>query len=177
MSLALGAEATFVARTVDTDKPHLAETLRAAAAHEGAALVEIYQNCNVFNDGAFDAVRAKGQREVNQIRLVHGEPIRLAPKTSAAWPRRRRPPRFRRRGRGGRTPSSSTTLSARGRAWPSSSPTSSRPTGPTPIGVLRSVSRPVYGQDLAFELERRHAEVVREQLHDLLPPGETWTVS
>ncbi len=77
MSLALGAEATFVARTVDTDKPHLSETLRAAAAHEGTALVEIYQNCNVFNDGAFDAVRAKGQREVNQIRLVHGEPIRF----------------------------------------------------------------------------------------------------
>ncbi len=66
-----------MARTVDTDKAHVAETLRAAAAHEGAALVEIYQNCNVFNDGAFDAVRAKGQREQNQIRLVHGEPIRF----------------------------------------------------------------------------------------------------
>ena len=68
VSLALGAEASFVARTVDTDKPHMAATLRAAAAHRGTALVEIYQNCNVFNDGAFDAVRAKGQRELNQIR-------------------------------------------------------------------------------------------------------------
>ena len=77
VSLALGAEASFVARTVDTDKAHVAETLRAAAAHEGAALVEIYQNCNVFNDGAFDAVRAKGQRELNQIRLEHGKPIRF----------------------------------------------------------------------------------------------------
>ena len=77
VSLALGAEASFVARTVDTDKTHVAETLRAAAAHQGAAFVEIYQNCNVFNDGAFDAVRAKGQKEHNQIRLVHGEPIRF----------------------------------------------------------------------------------------------------
>ena len=77
VSLALGAEASFVARTVDTDKAHVAETLRAAAAHPGAALVEIYQNCNVFNDGAFDAVRAKGQRELNQIRLEHGQPIRF----------------------------------------------------------------------------------------------------
>ena len=77
VALALGAEATFVARTVDTDKPHLAETLRAAAAHRGASIVEIYQNCNVFNDGAFDAVRAKGQRELNQIRLEHGKPIRF----------------------------------------------------------------------------------------------------
>ena len=77
VSLALGAEATFVARTVDTDKKHMAETLRAAAAHTGAAFVEIYQNCNVFNDGAFDAVRAKGQKELNQIRLEHGRPIRF----------------------------------------------------------------------------------------------------
>ena len=83
VSLALGAEASFVARTVDTDKAHVAETLRAAAQHEGAALVEIYQNCNVFNDGAFDAVRAKGQKDQNQIRLVHGEPIRFGADGSA----------------------------------------------------------------------------------------------
>jgi 2-oxoglutarate ferredoxin oxidoreductase subunit beta len=77
IALALGAEASFVARTVDTDKKHFAEVLQAAAAHEGAAFIEIYQNCNVFNDGAFDAVRAKGSKELNQIRLVHGEPIRF----------------------------------------------------------------------------------------------------
>ena len=47
--------------------------------HQGAAIVEIYQNCNVFNDGAFDAVRAKGQRELNQNRLEHGKPIRFGP--------------------------------------------------------------------------------------------------
>ena len=77
VSLALGAEASFVARTVDTDKKHVAEVLRAAAAHQGTAFVEIYQNCNVFNDGAFDAVRAKGEKERNQIRLEHGKPIRF----------------------------------------------------------------------------------------------------
>ncbi len=77
VALALGAEATFVARTVDTDKAHVSATLRAAAQHRGAAFVEIYQNCNVFNDGAFDAVRVKGRREVNQIRLEHGRPVRF----------------------------------------------------------------------------------------------------
>src|SRR5947207_2595565 len=77
VALALGAEATFVARTVDVDKPHFSATIRAAAEHEGAALVEIYQNCNVFNDGAFDAVRDKGRREENQIRLEHGKPVRF----------------------------------------------------------------------------------------------------
>ena len=76
VALALGAEASFVARTVDTDRDHEAEVLRAAAEHEGSALIEIYQNCNVFNDGAFDAVRGKG-KEANQIRLEHGSPIRF----------------------------------------------------------------------------------------------------
>ena len=76
VSLALGAEATFVARTIDTDKQHLTAVLRAAAAHEGAALVEIYQNCPVFNDGAFDALRDKKRGAENRIYLEHGEPIR-----------------------------------------------------------------------------------------------------
>ena len=77
VTLALGAEATFVARTVDTDKKHRRRRAASRGRHEGAAFVEIYQNCNVFNDGAFDAVRAKGQRELNQIRLEHGQPIRF----------------------------------------------------------------------------------------------------
>src|SRR5919206_4345799 len=59
LALAMGADATFVARTVDTDREHETEVLRAAAAHRGTAIVEIYQNCNVFNDGAFEAVRGK----------------------------------------------------------------------------------------------------------------------
>ncbi len=76
VSLALGAEASFVARTIDTDKQHLPMVLRAAAEHEGAALVEIYQNCPVFNDGAFDALRDKKRGAENRIYLEHGEPIR-----------------------------------------------------------------------------------------------------
>ena len=77
VSLALGAEASFVARTIDTDKHHLPMVLRAAAEHEGASLVEIYQNCPVFNDGAFDALRDKKQGAVNRIPLEHGKPIRF----------------------------------------------------------------------------------------------------
>src|SRR3954462_3269192 len=77
VALALGAEATFVARTVDVDKPHFASVLRAAAEHEGAALVEIYQNCTVSNEGGSAAVRDKPVRAATQIRLEHGEPIRF----------------------------------------------------------------------------------------------------
>ena len=77
VALALGAEATFVARTIDRDRRHLTEVLRAAASHEGAALVEIYQNCPVFNDGAFCALTEKDVKDANQIRLQPGEPIRF----------------------------------------------------------------------------------------------------
>ena len=77
LSLALGAGATFVARTVDRDKQDLVEVLRAAAEHRGTAFVEIHQNCPVFNDGAFDPLTEKDAAAVNRIPLVHGQPIRF----------------------------------------------------------------------------------------------------
>jgi 2-oxoglutarate ferredoxin oxidoreductase subunit beta len=76
VSLALGAEATFVARTIDSDRKHLTSVLRAAAAHRGTALVEIYQNCNIFNDGAFEVLKDNDIRDDYLIRLEHGQPIR-----------------------------------------------------------------------------------------------------
>ena len=100
-ALALGAEASFVARTIDVEKKHVAATLRAAAEHEGSAFVEIYQNCNVFNDGAFDAVRGKEGRP-NQIQLEHDEPIRFGAENEHGVIRRRRQPRDRGCRRGGR---------------------------------------------------------------------------
>jgi 2-oxoglutarate/2-oxoacid ferredoxin oxidoreductase subunit beta len=178
VTLALGAEATFVARTVDTDKKHVAQTLRAAAAHEGAAFVEIYQNCNVFNDGAFDAVRAKGQKEHNQIRLEHGQPIRFGPEGERGVTR----------GADGRLElvevsqvgEDGLLVHDAKRAEPSLAfelaHLAARPTGPTPIGVFRAVSRPVYGQGLAEDLDAARTSTGTEQLHELLHAGETWTV-
>ena len=77
VSLALGAEATFVARTIDSDRKHLTSVLSAAAAHRGTALVEIYQNCPIFNDNAFDAIKDPDTKADAIIPLVHGEPIRF----------------------------------------------------------------------------------------------------
>src|SRR5881398_347172 len=74
LSLAIGAEATFVARSLDSDRQHLTSVLRAAAAHRGSAFVEIFQNCNIYNDGAFDFVR---DDKTNRIYLEHGKPIRF----------------------------------------------------------------------------------------------------
>lgn len=77
VSLALGAEASFVARTIDSDRKHLTGVLAAAAAHRGTALVEIYQNCPIFNDGAFDAIKDNDTKADAIIPLEHGRPIRF----------------------------------------------------------------------------------------------------
>ena len=76
VTLALGAEASFVARTIDSDRKHLTSVLEAAIEHRGASLVEIYQNCPIFNDGAFDSL--KEQNTPTVMPLVHGEPITYA---------------------------------------------------------------------------------------------------
>jgi 2-oxoglutarate ferredoxin oxidoreductase subunit beta len=77
LSVAIGAEASFVARTHDLDRKHMMEVFRAAHAHRGASFVEIFQNCNVFNDGAFDDITSRQVREEMMIDLKHGQPIRF----------------------------------------------------------------------------------------------------
>ena len=172
LSLAIGADATFVARTIDTDKQHLPAVLRAAAAHEGSAFVEIYQNCPVFNDGAFDALRDKKLGAVNRIPLEHGQPITFGD------------------GRGVvRGPDGELALADSGdyvvhdahRDDPSYAfaltRLSSRPDGPTPIGVFRDVRRPVYGRDLDAQLAAARAHAGDAELDALLRAGDTWTVT
>jgi 2-oxoglutarate/2-oxoacid ferredoxin oxidoreductase subunit beta len=75
LSLVLGAEATFVARTIDVDVNHLTEVLRRAAQHRGTAFVEIYQNCKVFNDGVFDYATDKSVKAEHALYLEHGRPL------------------------------------------------------------------------------------------------------
>ncbi|MEM9827371.1 MAG: 2-oxoacid:ferredoxin oxidoreductase subunit beta [Planctomycetota bacterium] len=75
LSIALAAEGTFVARSLDAHVSHLANTLERAARHKGTSLVEVYQNCNVFNDGAMDYAREKKQRGQNVVEIEHGKPL------------------------------------------------------------------------------------------------------
>jgi 2-oxoglutarate ferredoxin oxidoreductase subunit beta len=77
LSLALGAEATFVARTIDSDRKHLTSVLRAASQHQGSAFVEIYQNCNIYNDNAFEVLKDPATRDDYLIRLSHGDPVKF----------------------------------------------------------------------------------------------------
>ncbi|MBU6242538.1 MAG: 2-oxoacid:ferredoxin oxidoreductase subunit beta [Acidobacteria bacterium] len=76
ISLAIGAEASFVARSVDSDRKHLTEVLRAASAHKGSALIEIYQNCPIFNDGAFDSVKDSDLKAETLLQMIDGQPIK-----------------------------------------------------------------------------------------------------
>jgi 2-oxoglutarate ferredoxin oxidoreductase subunit beta len=178
VALALGAEASFVARTVDTDRAHEADVLRAAADHKGSALIEIYQNCNVFNDGAFDAVRAKG-KEANQIRLEHGSPIRFGAEGERGVIR----------GPNGELRIASVAdigddeLLVHDAHDPNPSQAfalahlAPRPSGPTPIGVFRAVERPLYGESMARELEAAREGLGAQELDELLRSGDTWTVA
>ena len=82
VSLALGADASFVARTIDSDRRHLTSVLRAAADHQGAAFIEIYQNCPIFNDDAFEPLKQPASAGERLIRLEHGAPVRFGPGAS-----------------------------------------------------------------------------------------------
>jgi 2-oxoglutarate/2-oxoacid ferredoxin oxidoreductase subunit beta len=172
VAIALGAEATFVARTIDRDRHHLTEVLRAAATHEGAALVEIYQNCPVFNDGAFGALTDKETKDANQIRLQAGQPIRFGAEDERGVIRG---------GDGCLTvvdvadvDESELLIHDPARADPgqafSLAKLAEMPTGPTPIGIFRDVERPVF--------RRGATEPATEtQLSELLFAGDTWTVA
>ncbi|MDR3083659.1 MAG: 2-oxoacid:ferredoxin oxidoreductase subunit beta, partial [Streptomyces sp.] len=157
VSLALGAEASFVARTVDSDRKHLTDVLRQAAAHPGTALVEIYQNCNIFNDGAFEVLKDKQQAQEAVIRLEHGQPIRFG--TDDAKGVVRDPAT-------GDLKITDVTDDNAGQilvhdahaASPTTAFALSRLADPdtlhhTPIGVLRNVERPVYDTQMADQLD------------------------
>ncbi|MEV3859525.1 2-oxoacid:ferredoxin oxidoreductase subunit beta, partial [Streptomyces sp. NPDC050095] len=174
------AEASFVARTVDSDRKHLTSVLRAAADHPGTALVEIYQNCNIFNDGAFEVLKDKQQAEEAVIRLEHGQPITFGAEGSKGVVR---------------DPATGdlkvvpVTDGNRSQILVhdahATSPTTafalSRLADPdtlhhTPIGVFRSVERPVYDTLMADQLDTAIEQNGKGDLAALLAGGDTWTV-
>jgi 2-oxoglutarate ferredoxin oxidoreductase subunit beta len=178
ISLALGAEATFVARTHDMDRKHMMDTFKRAYQHVGASFIEVYQNCNVFNDGAFEAILSKENRPVNLIPLEHGRPIIF-----------------------GADREKGVMLDGQGRATIVDvadvgeerilvhdeqrdepglafmlSRLASGPYEPTPIGVFRDVSRPDYGSQIQQQLVQASEKRGPGDLASLLASNSTWTV-
>jgi 2-oxoglutarate ferredoxin oxidoreductase subunit beta len=179
VALAIGAEAAFVARTIDNDRQHFTEVLRAAAQHEGAAFIEIYQNCNVFNDGAFAAVRDKqAGAQKNQIRLRHGQPIRFGEEDENGVVQE--PDGSLRIVDVDEAGQERLLVHDAHRESPalafSLAQLSHQPTGPTPIGIFREVQRPVYGEAMERQLEAAKRQLGEGDLGKLLRSGDTWTV-
>ena len=188
VSLALGAEGTFVARTIDSDRKHLTSVLSAAAAHRGTSLVEIYQNCPIFNDGAFDAIKDRDPSAASIIPLVDGEPIRFGPPDNSGEGS------FglvRDRATGGvkvaqveEVGEDAVLVHDSRAADPTTAFAISRLTDAgylyrAPIGIFRQVERPTYD-----DLARDQIDSAREQapgeadarLASLIAGGDTWTV-
>jgi 2-oxoglutarate/2-oxoacid ferredoxin oxidoreductase subunit beta len=179
ISVALGAEATFVARTMDIDRKHLPEILRRAAAHRGSAFVEIYQNCNIFNDGAFIALTSKEEGGLgNRIYLEHDKPVRFGKDNEKGVVMK---------------PDGQLEIvdvSEVGEAKllvydehcdePSLAFAMSRlaagPTQPTPLGIFRDVQRPVYGDAMEQQLAAAAEQQGPGDLERMLHGGDTWTV-
>ena len=183
VSLALGAEASFVARTIDSDRKHLTAVLSAAAAHRGTSFVEIYQNCPIFNDGAFDAIKNPDTKADAIIPLEHGKPIRFGVDGAKGI--------IRDTATGGvkvalvadvgedalivhdeRNPDP--TL-----AFAISRLTDSGYIHQSPIGIFRQVERPTYDDQARAQVATARETVTgtpTERLAALIGGGDTWTV-
>nr|WP_141007904.1 2-oxoacid:ferredoxin oxidoreductase subunit beta [Nocardioides humi] len=166
ISLALGAEATFVARTIDSDRKHLTAVLAAAAAHRGTSLVEIYQNCPIFNDGAFDALKGSGKgpdAAESLLRLEPGVEVTVSGRTWAHDP-------------SAPDPADQFALSRLGEhnAQPGTA-------GPVPIGIFRQIDRPTYDDQARAQVATATQTAAAqgsptERLTALINTGDTWTV-
>jgi 2-oxoglutarate ferredoxin oxidoreductase subunit beta len=176
LGVAIGAEATFAARSIDTDRKHLAEVLHRAAAHRGSAFVEILQNCNIYNDGAFDAVREDAS---NRIYLHDGEPVRFGEKAERGV--RIRPDGSAEIVDVAEVEEESLLLHDEHHAEPSLAFALSRlqlhKTGVTPVGVFRAIEEPVYDDLMAGQIDQMRAEKGEGDLRDLLHAGDTWEIS
>jgi len=176
VSLALGAGATFVARTVDSDRKHLTEVLRAAADHPGSSFVEIYQNCPIFNDDAFAPIKEPGERDMRVLRLEHGQPLKVGEDRGVVF--------------GDYGQLAVTDLAGvdedrlvvhdAHRADPSYAFALSRLDEPAfehvPIGVFRAVDAPTYDTAMNEQIDQARARQGDGDLAALLAGNDTWTI-
>jgi 2-oxoglutarate ferredoxin oxidoreductase subunit beta len=183
VSLALGAEGTFVARTIDSDRKHLTSVLSAAAAHRGTSFVEIYQNCPIFNDGAFDAIKSNDTKADAIIPLVHGEPVRFGVEGSKGL--------IRDTTTGGVKVAEVADVGADAlivhdaynpdptMAFAISRLTDSGYLNQSPIGIFRQVERPTYDDQAREQIATAQGDTPgdpADRLASLVNGGDTWTV-
>lgn len=177
LSIAIGCEATFVARSIDVNIKHLGETLRRAAEHRGTAFVEVYQNCNVFNDGAYSYATDRDTKADNVIEIEHGKPLIFGKNRDKGIRLNGIEPEVVELGKG----ISEDDLLFHDEKAPE--PTlayllsrMSHPHFPEPIGVFRAVDRPRYDEQLNNQVEQARAKRGTGSLDKLFTSGDTWSV-
>lgn len=181
LSVALGANASFVARSIDREPKHLGQVLQRAAEHQGTAFVEIFQNCNVFNDGAFMHFTDKATKADTQLHVEHGKPllfgkdgqrgIKLGGPTGMA-------PEVVTIGENGVTVDDILVYDEKdpSGAFPFLLSRLEPPHAPVPLGVLRAIERPIYDQQVNGQVEAARDLKPNASLKGLLESGDTWTV-
>jgi len=178
LCVAIGSEATFVARSVDVDIKHLMSVLQRAAAHKGTSFVEVYQDCNVFNSGAFYYASKKDQKPQNTVYLEHGKPLTFGPNNEKGI-------RVSEMSRpevvelGSGISEDDLLFHDEQAAEPSLAFLLARmryPEFPEPMGVFRDVERPVYDQGVNAQVQQAIADQGAGDLQKLFNSGDTWTV-
>jgi 2-oxoglutarate ferredoxin oxidoreductase subunit beta len=178
LSVALGADATFVARSIDSDRKHLQAVLLAAAQHRGSAFVEILQNCDIYNDGAFDALKDPDRRDDAVVRLQHGQPVRFGADLQHGV---RLTPRGTLEVVDATTvPEESLLIHDSAADGPELAFLLSRlehlDDGVTPIGIFRDVERTVYDDAARLQVAAARDAKGTADLAALLSSGDTWSV-
>lgn len=178
LSVAIGCEASFVARSIDVNIKHLGMVLKRAADHRGTAFVEVYQNCNVFNDGAWDYATDRNTKADTIIELEHGKPLIFGKDRNKGIRLNGLEPEIVELGKGineddllfhdekAEEPSLAYLLSRM-----------RNPEFPEPIGVFRAVDRPKYDEELNNQIDAAIKARGKGDMNTLFNSGETWTVS
>jgi 2-oxoglutarate ferredoxin oxidoreductase subunit beta len=178
LSVAIGCEASFVARSIDVNVKHLGETLRRAALHKGTAFVEVYQNCNVFNDGAWDYATDKNTKFDTVIELEHGKPLIFGKNKDKGIRLNGTEPEIVELGKG--INPDDLLFHDEKAPEPTLAYLLSRmrhPEFPEPIGVFRDIVSPQYDVELNRQVEAAKAKRGSGDLNALFNSGETWTVA
>jgi 2-oxoglutarate ferredoxin oxidoreductase subunit beta len=179
IAVALGAEATFVARTVDVHMKHLGEILKRAAAHKGTAFVEIYQNCLIFNGQAWDHVTEPDQRDDNLLGLEHGKPMIFGKNRDKGIRLRGLEPEVVQLGENGVT-EADLLVHDEYAASPNLASILSRiepPNFPVPVGVFRTIDKPTYADLLLGQIDKAMEQRGIGDLGRLYRASDTWTVT
>ncbi len=177
LGIALAAEASFIARSVDTHTEHLQTTLERAGRHRGSVFVEVLQNCNIFNDGAHREFTDREVRDDRMLVLEHGKPMIFGRERNRGLRLNGHRPEIVTIGEDGMTEADILVHDEDDPLLAAMLSTIYWPDFPVPVGVIRAVHRPTHSELLNRQVEEAVAKRGAGNLTDLLDSGETWIVT